>query len=85
MKHLDREAWLREQRQLAQRFLDEARGAEHHKLALEGLLMAYVSLARYHECCTEGAGTALFTHAYQLLDLVAARNQAQPPVSRHLH
>lgn len=81
-----RNAYYREQRQLAQRLLDEARGADgHHQMALEALLMAYMSLASYHTCCTEGAAHALISQAYQLLDQVNARPQAPPATPTRLH
>jgi hypothetical protein len=85
MNPTERAAYVEEMRQLAQRLLDEARGADRHGMMLDALLMAFMSVARGYPCCTEGAGHALIQHAHILLDMAYANAQAQPPVSQHLH
>lgn len=79
---MSREESIAEARAFAERVLDLAR-QEKHGVAIDGLMLAFMSVATAFPCCTEGAAQMCVHNARVLLDHV---NTAQLiPPSTHVH
>ena len=64
---------------LSHQLVDIASAQETHRIALEALLSAYVSVAICHPCCASGAASI----ARRMADVIEAH--AAPEGAAHIH
>lgn len=79
---MTREEHLAKSKALAERLIDLVRKEETHALAMDGLMLAFMSVATSHPCCIEGAAHVCMHNAQILIDQARAQQQ---PASSHIH
>ena len=66
---------------MAHRLVDIASEQPTHRVALEALISAYVSVAVCHPCCAKSAAAT----ARQVADLIENTVASTPPGANHIH
>ena len=60
-------------RGLAEKMLDAAIGATDHASVLEALMLAYVTVAKAHPCCTQAAANSAMRTSMRLAHYASER------------
>lgn len=58
---------------VADKMLDAASDETSHSLILEALLLAYITVAKTHACCTQGAANSALAASMRLASYAAER------------
>jgi hypothetical protein len=74
-----RQAQIDETRALANALIDASDGVSSHAVLLEALLLAFMSVAKVHTCCTQAAANGALQASIRLA-MAAAQRPAGTPV-----